>query len=124
MRATATSQTEALYSHILQALGAAAAPGRQALVSRTGRDVKYLQGTRFLRWPKLARPAHINQKLVGESMNGLRFLVTAIVFLLASLPAAYGQSVTGQISGTVADSAGAVIPGASVKLTHDLSQQV
>src|ERR1041384_4923380 len=43
--------------------------------------------------------------------------------LLAILPAANAQSVTGQMSGTVTDSTGAVVAGASVKLTHDLSQQ-
>ena len=57
-------------------------------------------------------------------MNGLRCLVLGIVCLLATLPAVNGQSVTGQITGTVADAAGAVVPGAAVKLTNDLSQQV
>ena len=47
-----------------------------------------------------------------------------LIGLLAALPAVYGQSVTGQISGTVVDPAGAVVPGATVQLTHDLSQQV
>ena len=51
-------------------------------------------------------------------------LVAALICLLAALPAAHGQSVTGQISGTVADAAGAIVPGAAVKLTNDLSQQV
>src|SRR5260370_39199509 len=57
-------------------------------------------------------------------MNGLRCLVLGIVCLLATLPVVNGQSVTGQISGTVSDSAGAVIPGAAVKLINNLSQQV
>src|SRR5947208_14649629 len=56
-------------------------------------------------------------------MKRLTFLVTVLICLLATLPAVYGQSVTGQISGTVADAAGAVVPGASVRLTHNLSQQ-
>ena len=47
-----------------------------------------------------------------------------VLCLLAVLPTVYGQSVTGQISGTVADSAGAVIPGAVVQLTNDLSKQI
>ena len=49
----------------------------------------------------------------------------AIVFpLLAMLPTANAQSVTGQIAGTVVDPAGAIVAGASVRLSHDLSQQV
>jgi hypothetical protein len=42
---------------------------------------------------------------------------------LATLPNLNSQSVTGQITGTVADTAGAVVPGAVVKLSNDLSQQ-
>ncbi|MBS1856676.1 MAG: carboxypeptidase regulatory-like domain-containing protein, partial [Acidobacteria bacterium] len=38
------------------------------------------------------------------------------------LPAAYAQSVTGQISGIIVDSSGGAIVGATVTLTHDLSQ--
>ena len=57
-------------------------------------------------------------------MKRLGFLVAVLICLLAALPAVYGQSVTGQISGTVVDPAGAVVPGATVQLTHDLSQQV
>ena len=52
-------------------------------------------------------------------------LFTGIVFLLlAVLPMANAQSVTGQISGTVVDPAGAIVAGANVELTHDLSQTV
>src|SRR4051794_40343002 len=51
-------------------------------------------------------------------------LLAGIAFvLLAFLPAVQAQSVTGQISGTVTDSTGAVVAGAAVKLTGDLSQQ-
>jgi hypothetical protein len=57
-------------------------------------------------------------------MKGFVRLATVLFGLLAMLPAVHGQSVTGQISGTVADSAGALVPGAAVKLTNDLSQQV
>src|SRR3981081_298775 len=42
-------------------------------------------------------------------------------FMLATIN---GQSVTGQISGTVTDQAGAVMVGVRVQLTHDVSQQV
>jgi hypothetical protein len=44
--------------------------------------------------------------------------------LLALLPTANAQSVTGGISGIVVDPAGSVVPGASVQLTHDLSHTV
>ncbi len=43
--------------------------------------------------------------------------------LLAVLPTASGQSVTGQIAGTVTDPAGALVVGATVRLTHSLSRQ-
>src|SRR5215471_6289981 len=56
-------------------------------------------------------------------MKRLASLVTVAWSLFALLPNLNGQSVTGQITGTVADSAGAVIPGAIVKLSNDLSQQ-
>jgi hypothetical protein len=45
------------------------------------------------------------------------------LLLLAALPAAMAQSVTGQISGTVVDPGGAVIAGATVQLTNDLTRQ-
>jgi hypothetical protein len=43
--------------------------------------------------------------------------------LLALLPAANAQTVTGSVSGTVTDSAGAVIVGANVQLINDVSRQ-
>src|SRR5450759_714671 len=61
---------------------------------------------------------------LGEYMKRFASLVTVLICLLAALPAVYGQSVTGQISGNVVDSAGAVIPGVKVLLTNDLSKQV
>ncbi len=57
-------------------------------------------------------------------MNFNRAVVLVVCLLLATAPAANCQSVTGQISGTVADPAGAVVVGATVQLTHELSQQV
>ncbi len=51
-------------------------------------------------------------------------VVLVLFLLLAVPPTALSQSVTGQISGTVADPAGAVVVSAKVQLTHDLSQQV
>ena len=56
----------------------------------------------------------------------LRFRLFALVafLLLAMLPAANAQSVTGQISGIVVDPAGASVAGAKVQLIHDQSQTV
>ena len=62
--------------------------------------------------------------ILGEYMKRIGCLVTVLICLLAALPAVYGQSVTGQISGVVVDPAGAVVPGADVQLIHDLSQTI
>jgi hypothetical protein len=52
-------------------------------------------------------------------------MVVSLLFLLvAMLPTANAQSVTGQVSGRVTDPTGAVVVGAPVQLTHDLSKQV
>jgi len=55
-------------------------------------------------------------------VSKFRLLGAILCLLLAMLPAANGQSVTGQISGTVTDASGGSIAGANVKLIHDLSQ--
>ncbi len=57
-------------------------------------------------------------------MNRLRISACVFSLLLASLPTASAQSVTGEISGVVVDPAGAVVPGAAVQLIHVLSQTV
>jgi len=45
-------------------------------------------------------------------------IVVFVCFLLLAVPpAAFSQSVTGQISGTVTDPAGAIVDGAKVQLT-------
>lgn len=44
--------------------------------------------------------------------------------VLATAPVAFAQSVTGQVSGTVADPQGAVVAGATVRLTNEVTQQV
>jgi hypothetical protein len=46
------------------------------------------------------------------------------IFLLAMMPIANAQTVTGQITGTVIDSAGAVIAGANVQITNGITKQV
>jgi hypothetical protein len=56
-------------------------------------------------------------------MHGLRPYLLVVLVLLAVLPAANAQSVTGQIAGVVVDPASALVPGATVQLTHDVSKQ-
>jgi hypothetical protein len=55
---------------------------------------------------------------------GCRFAASLVFLLLVWLPTARPQGVVGQISGMVVDPAGAVISGAEIRLTHDLSGQV
>jgi hypothetical protein len=55
--------------------------------------------------------------------NKLRWLLIG-VGLFGLISAANAQSLTGQITGTVVDSGGALMPGADVQLTNDLSKQV
>jgi hypothetical protein len=57
-------------------------------------------------------------------VSRMKVFAGTICLLLALLPIANAQSVTGQIAGTVVDSAGAIVAGANVQLTHDLSQTV
>ena len=57
-------------------------------------------------------------------MKTIRIAVTILFSLLALAPNADAQSVTGQISGTVTDSAGAAIVAATVEVTSDLTKQV
>ena len=56
-------------------------------------------------------------------MRRFYFVATIVCMLLAMLPAANAQSITGQISGNVADSSGGALVGAVVHLTNDLSKQ-
>src|SRR5579871_5077537 len=48
----------------------------------------------------------------------------SLTLLLSAVCSAYAQSVTGQISGTVTDSADSAVAGASVQLTNELTRQV
>src|ERR1017187_1919147 len=57
-------------------------------------------------------------------MRGIRTLVVWLSTLLVASSNVRAQSVTGQISGTVADSADSVIAGATAQLTNDLTKQV
>ena len=51
-------------------------------------------------------------------------VAASLLFLSLAPPRANGQSVLGQISGTVTDPAGAVIAGATAQLTNDLTKAV
>ncbi|MDE3196579.1 MAG: carboxypeptidase regulatory-like domain-containing protein, partial [Acidobacteriota bacterium] len=53
-----------------------------------------------------------------------RALVSLLFPLLALLPAANAQTVTGSITGTVVDSGGALVVGANVQLTNEISKQL
>src|SRR5260370_10544550 len=75
------------------------------------------------RWNPVSGSNKPNNNL-GEHMKTLGCLVGLLICLLATLPAVYGQSVTGQISGVVVDPAGSVVPGADVQLIPDLSQTI
>ena len=46
------------------------------------------------------------------------FIIVAVLCLVAGTSAVYGQSGAGSIQGTVTDSTGAVIPGASIHIVN------
>ena len=56
-------------------------------------------------------------------MNKVRILALAVIGVLAAVPSALAQTVTGSITGTVADPSGAVIAGAKVALTNEVTKQ-
>src|SRR5689334_6885258 len=66
------------------------------------------------------RSAHIHKEKQMNHHHPVKRLVVAIVTvaLLCSLPS-MAQVVKGSISGTVADSQGAIVPGATVKATNN-----
>src|SRR4051794_20330618 len=57
-------------------------------------------------------------------MKQIRLSLAIMFPLLALSPAAWSQTVTGSITGTVIDTAGGVIAGASVALTNQVTSQV
>jgi len=64
----------------------------------------------------------LNQIALGVQIMLRKSIAAAGFFaLLAMLPAAYSQGVTGQMSGNVADSSGGALASATVKLTTDVS---
>jgi hypothetical protein len=75
------------------------------------------------------RPGRIQTTLEGLMMQGSRdswahkwracvSVIVAVLALVASSSAIYGQSGAGSIQGTVTDSTGAVIPGASIHIIN------
>ncbi|MFN7923432.1 MAG: carboxypeptidase regulatory-like domain-containing protein [Bryobacteraceae bacterium] len=56
-------------------------------------------------------------------MKSIRVLAATLGLLLAAMPAAYSQMMSGQVTGRLVDAAGGVIAGAEVRLTNDLSKQ-
>ena len=57
-------------------------------------------------------------------MKNSRVLLLGLLLFIANFSTLSGQSVTGQISGTLVDPTGAVIPGAEIRLTHVVSKQL
>jgi len=57
-------------------------------------------------------------------MKSLRAIAMLFSTLLAASSNVWAQSVTGQISGTVTDSGGSAIGGATAQLTNDLTKQI
>src|SRR4030042_6906518 len=51
-----------------------------------------------------------------------RLAVRAVVILLSWPAGAHAQRITGELSGTVADAQGGVVPGADVALAHEASR--
>lgn len=56
-------------------------------------------------------------------VDKLRTFATVVSMLLVLSAAALAQTVTGSITGTVVDSANAVVPGATVQLTNEITKQ-
>src|SRR5580698_3646958 len=57
-------------------------------------------------------------------MKSIRALAFLMFPLLALLPVANAQTVTGSMTGTVVDSGGALVVGATVELTNEITKQV
>ena len=62
------------------------------------------------------------RNLINRNLIHLTILSLSAAMVLAPLSRA--QSVTGSVSGTLLDSAGAVVTGAPVQLVNEISQQV
>jgi len=56
-------------------------------------------------------------------MTKFRILAAVVLSVLALTPTANAQTVTGSITGTVVDQANAIVVGASVRLTNEVSKQ-
>jgi hypothetical protein len=60
----------------------------------------------------------------GVFLMWKRWAIVLVFALSAAMPAAYAQMMSGQVAGRLVDPAGAVILGAKVQLTNDLTKQV
>src|SRR5262245_51421577 len=56
--------------------------------------------------------------LLQRSRCAMGLLALAVLMILSTGPAVLAQTSAGQVSGTITDSTGAVVPGASVTLTN------
>src|SRR5260370_17769870 len=57
-------------------------------------------------------------------MKSVRALAFLVFPLLATMPVANAQTVTGSMTGTVVDARGALVVGANVLLTNEITKQV
>ncbi len=69
---------------------------------------------------------HLNSKLASAVPAGLRvcLVATAIALLLIGTRAAFAQTIFANLSGTVVDASGAVVPGARVSIQNTATQAV
>jgi hypothetical protein len=70
---------------------------------------------------RLSRTAHLQK---GASMKIISAACVSLLFLMALAADLDAQTVTGSITGTVVDSAGALVVGADVQLTNQITKQV
>src|SRR4051794_36284029 len=70
-------------------------------------------------------PAFLSQQYdsTWRSVVSKRLIAALLFLLLAAVPTAYSQMMSGQITGRLADSGGAVIVGAKGQLTNELTSQ-
>ena len=61
---------------------------------------------------------------MDKFQKALKCAGLAVVFVLAGLSAASAQSTLGRVAGAVLDSSGAVLPGATITLTNEATNQV
>src|SRR5215471_7494905 len=60
----------------------------------------------------------------AQRTSPVRDLILLTCMLIAVTPVSIAQTVTGQLTGTVVDSAGGTVAGASVQITNEVTGQV